>query len=157
MTAYSKLAKLPPPTMGEVAIPALVERNAALEQRLAVRVVPGPDLSIPGDADQLDQVLVNLIGNATDAVLERDHGEVKVTWARERGGVLVSIDDNGPGVASTDNLFVPFFTTKPEGNGIGLVLSRQIAEAHGGTLDLVSREEGGARARLWLPTSATAR
>jgi signal transduction histidine kinase len=151
MGAYAKLARLPQPRLAPVAIDGWVRRVAALETRLDVAVDPGPALTIAADGDQLDQLLINLVRNAADASLETG-GAVRVGW-RARGGVLeVTIDDEGPGLPDPGNLFVPFFTTKANGTGIGLVLSRQIAEAHGGALLLESRRgTRGARACLRLP------
>jgi len=112
-------------------------------------------VTIQADGGQLDQVLINLVRNAVDAALDGD-GEVEVGWAARNGRLDVWVRDGGPGFADTDNLFVPFFTTKPNGSGIGLVLSRQIAEAHGGTLTLANRSDrGGCEARLSLPILAT--
>jgi two-component system, NtrC family, nitrogen regulation sensor histidine kinase NtrY len=151
MGAYAKLARLPQPRLGPVAITDWVRRVAALETRLDVTVEPGPPLTLTADGDQLDQLLINLVRNAADASLETG-GAVRVGW-RARGGVVeVVVDDDGPGLPDPGNLFVPFFTTKANGTGIGLVLSRQIAEAHGGALALESRPgERGARASLRLP------
>jgi two-component system nitrogen regulation sensor histidine kinase NtrY len=151
MSAYARLAKLPPPRLAPVDVGTWVRRVVELEKRLAVKLVPGPELSIPGDGDQLDQLLINLVQNAADAALET-RGGVEVTWRRLDRQVEIAISDEGPGVADTHNLFVPFFTTKPGGSGIGLVLSRQIAEAHRGTLSLEGRKDRtGAVARLRLP------
>jgi signal transduction histidine kinase len=106
---------------------------------------------IHGDADQLEQLLINLLRNATDAALETGGG-VRVGWRKNNTYVEVKVEDDGPGLSNTSNLFVPFFTTKPGGSGIGLVLSRQIAEAHGGALTLENRRTGaGCEARLRLP------
>jgi signal transduction histidine kinase len=87
-----------------------------------------------------------------DASLETGGG-VRVGWAREDGNVDIWVRDDGPGIADTANLFVPFYTTKPNGSGIGLTLSRQITEAHRGTLTLENAQEGGCIARLRLPVS----
>jgi two-component system nitrogen regulation sensor histidine kinase NtrY len=151
MTSYARLAKLPPPRLRPLEIAVWLRRVVELEKRLPVRLVPGPDLTIPGDGDQLDQLLINLVQNAVDAALETGGG-VEVTWRRLPRDVEVLVSDDGPGLADTQNLFVPFFTTKPKGSGIGLVLSRQIAEAHRGSLTLEPRRDHpGATARLRLP------
>jgi PAS domain S-box-containing protein len=151
MSAYARLAKLPPPTFQGVDVGVWIRRVTGLESRLQVKVQPGPEVRIQADPDQLDQLLINLLRNAVDASLETGGG-VQVGWNREDGYIDVWIQDNGPGIPNPTNLFVPFFTTKPGGSGIGLVLSRQIAEAHGGTLTLENREtERGCEARLRLP------
>ena len=149
--SYSKLARLPQPRFEPLRIGELIERVATLETRLAVKVLSGADVVIQADSAQLEQLLINLIRNAVDASLET-HGHVEVGWVRQNGHVTVCVKDEGPGLANTANLFVPFFTTKASGSGIGLVLSRQIAEAHGGTLTLENRRDGsGCEARLRLP------
>jgi nitrogen fixation/metabolism regulation signal transduction histidine kinase len=151
MAAYAQLARLPPPQLAPVEVASWVQRIAKLESRLAVSVRPGPPAVVKADADQLDQLLINLLHNAADAALETG-GAVEVTWSIGTRQLELVIADEGPGVASTANLFVPFFTTKPGGSGIGLALSRQIAEAHEGTLSLENRtDRAGARARLTLP------
>jgi signal transduction histidine kinase len=128
-----------------------IRRVTGLESRLQVKLQSGPEVRIQADPDQLDQLLINLLRNAVDASLETGGG-VQVGWDRENGYIDVWIQDDGPGIPNPTNLFVPFFTTKPGGSGIGLVLSRQIAEAHGGTLTLENREtERGCEARLRLP------
>ena len=149
--SYSKLARLPPPRLEPLKIGTLVSRVASLETRLPVNVVSGPEVMVRGDDVQLEQLLINLVRNAVDASMET-RGQVEVGWQQNNGNVEVWIRDEGPGLASTANLFVPFFTTKAEGSGIGLVLSRQIAEAHGGTLTLENRRQfRGCEARLRLP------
>jgi two-component system nitrogen regulation sensor histidine kinase NtrY len=126
---------------------------AKLETRVKVKIQEGPEATISGDADQLEQLLINLLHNAVDAALETGGG-VRVGWGREDGYVEVWVQDDGPGIPNPTNLFVPFFTTKPSGSGIGLVLSRQIAEAHGGSLTLENRESRrGCEARLRLPVN----
>ena len=160
MATYAKLARLPEPTLVEVHVEVLVPRVAGLETRLPVRVTGGPRVRVHVDPDQIEQVLVNLIRNAVDASLEDGHQEwdqVTVRWEVEGERLLLFVEDTGPGVAEATNLFVPFYTTKPGGSGIGLALSRQIVEGHGGTLELENRPEGerGARARIELPLHAT--
>jgi two-component system nitrogen regulation sensor histidine kinase NtrY len=157
MASYARLARLPPPTIGPVPVKALIHRVAALDRRRPVRVSEGPDVVIRADADQMEQLLINVISNAVDAALETD-GAVTVTWTVERSAVEIRVDDEGPGITDGANLFVPFFTTKPGGSGIGLVLSRQIAEAHGGTLTVGNRaDRSGCTARLRLSLAAGAR
>jgi nitrogen fixation/metabolism regulation signal transduction histidine kinase len=149
--SYSKLARLPQPRFEPLNIGSLVQRVVSLETRLPVNVVVGPELVIKGDDVQLEQLLINLVRNAVDASMETK-GNVGVGWTQSNGQVELWISDEGPGLASTANLFVPFFTTKAKGSGIGLVLSRQIAEAHGGTLTLENRSgKRGCEALLRLP------
>lgn len=151
MNAYARLARLPAPVPGIVDVARWIARTVSLEQRLNVQVMPGPRMDIQADGDQLDQLLINLVRNATDAAMEFQGG-VKVSWAKDGDYIDVYVDDDGPGLSNTANLFVPFFTTKPGGSGIGLVLSRQIAEGHGGSLTLENRQDArGCRARLRLP------
>lgn len=151
MNAYARLAKLPPPIFQSLDVGQWIRRVAGLEPRLQVQLKPGPDVNIQADQAQLDQLLINLLHNAVDAALETGGG-VRVGWEREDGYIEVWVQDDGPGIPNPTNLFVPFFTTKPSGSGIGLVLSRQIAEAHGGTLTLENRESRrGCEARLRLP------
>ena len=153
MNAYARLAKLPPPIFQPLDVGQWIRRVAGLEPRLQVQLKPGPDVRIQADQAQLDQLLINLLHNAVDAALETGGG-VRVGWGREDGYVEVWVQDDGPGIPNPTNLFVPFFTTKPSGSGIGLVLSRQIAEAHGGSLTLENRESRrGCEARLRLPLS----
>ena len=152
MASYAQLARLPQPRLGPVDVDGLVRRVAVLETRLPVEVVGGRDVALQADADQLEQLLINVIRNAVDATVDAGGGAVLVRW-RARGGKLhLLVEDEGSGLADTSNLFVPFYTTKPGGSGIGLVLSRQIAEGHGGSLELENRPSGrGVRARVTIP------
>jgi signal transduction histidine kinase len=140
MSAYARLAKLPAPNRVPLDVATWVRRVAALETRMPVTVVEGPSTTLRADGDQLDQLLINLVRNAVDASLE-SKGDVRIRWTRQNGTFALMVEDEGPGLASAANLFVPFFTTKPQGSGIGLVLSRQIAEAHGGSLALDNRRD----------------
>ncbi len=149
--SYSKLARLPQPRFEALNVGELVRRVASLETRLPLNVVAGPEAIVNGDSAQLEQLLINLVRNAVDASLETG-GAVECGWTQNNTKLDVWITDEGPGLANTANLFVPFFTTKANGSGIGLVLSRQIAEAHGGTLSLENRQQlRGCEARLRLP------
>ena len=150
-TAYARLAKLPAPRLDSVKVLALVSRIVSVETRLGVKVESSPDLTVRADRDQLEQLLINLVHNAVDAAIET-RGGVSVGWRAAGRQLELWIDDEGAGLPNASNLFVPFFTTKPGGSGIGLVFSPQIAEAHGGSLTLQNRTPApGCRAELTLP------
>ena len=151
MAAYSRLARLPAPKLAPLSVHDWISRVAMLETRVKVKIQEGPEVTISGDADQLEQLLINLLRNAADAVLECG-SQANVGWSSQDSQLEVWVTDDGPGIQNTANVFVPFFTTKPGGTGIGLALSRQIAEAHGGTLTLQNRRgQKGCEARLRLP------
>jgi two-component system, NtrC family, nitrogen regulation sensor histidine kinase NtrY len=168
LQAYRQLAQMPPPVFHKTLLLPLVERVAGLETRLRVQVVAGPATELEVDSDQLEQMLINLVRNAVEAALEPSHstgpsGDAEATsvsaadplvvirWDASEKDLILTIEDNGPGLLNPSNAFVPFYTTKPAGTGIGLVLSRQIAEAHGGSIELVNRAEKGCQARVTLP------
>ena len=151
MGGYTALARLPPPNKRDVEIGELVQRVARLEQRVGVDVNAAAPVHLYADPDQIEQALINLIKNAVDAALPKSDG-VRARWRHHGDAVEIEIEDDGPGLGGTENLFVPFFTTKPGGSGIGLVLARQIAEAHDGTLTLENRgNAAGCIAHLRLP------
>ena len=169
LEAYRRLAQMPAPVLKEVPLAPLVSRVAGLETRLKVFVQPGPDLSFQADPDQLEQMLINLVRNATDAVLELDVAGLKTSgqnglrdvlsgvtlrWEADAQHVTLAVEDEGPGLLNPSNVFTPFYTTKPSGSGVGLVLCRQIAEAHSGTIEISNRASGrGCIVRVVLPRS----
>ena len=152
MQSYARLAKLPAPTRQRVELGPLLRRIVTLGKRENVEFAEGPEVALTIDAAQIEQVVINLVKNAIEAVEESNTGKVRVTWRKIPGQIEILVEDDGPGIANAQNLFVPFFTTKASGSGIGLVLCRQIAENHGGTLSLENREGAhGCIARLRLP------
>ncbi len=154
MQAYARLARLPPPQKEQIDLGELVRRVVGLETRMAVRLVEGPAVVLGADGAQIEQLLINILHNAVDAALETG-GNVTAGWRVEADRAEVFVRDEGPGIMNPSNLFVPFFTTKPGGSGIGLTLSRQIAEAHGGSLNLTNRiDRSGCEALLCLPLVA---
>jgi two-component system nitrogen regulation sensor histidine kinase NtrY len=173
LQAYRQLAQMPPPVFRRTTLAPIVERVAGLEIRMQVEVVPGPDAHLMLDPDQFEQMLINLVRNAVEAALEagslangsstnaspeddafssRSVPEVVMHWELTEKDLVLTIDDNGPGLLNPSNAFVPFYTTKPAGSGIGLVLCRQVAEAHGGSIELLNLpDRRGCRARVVLP------
>lgn len=150
--SYRLLAQLPPPHLKEVNLGLLLERVVLLEQRLAVQLDPGPFILLRADPDQLEQMFINLLANAVDASLANGSHPVRIVWRLAESNLVVEVEDRGMGIANTENLFVPFYTTKPKGSGVGLALAQQIARAHGGEIRLLNREDGeGARASVRLP------
>lgn len=155
--SYRLLAQLPPPRFRPIALEPLMERVALLEQRLPVQLDPGPPVNLDADPDQLEQMLINLLANAVDASLANGSQPIRASWISADANVQIVIEDRGLGIANPENLFVPFYTTKSAGSGIGLALAQQIARAHGGEISLVNREDGdGARAIVRLPLAFAA-
>ena len=151
MASYARLARLPAPVLEPLELRTWIERIVGLETRLPVQITQGPDVTVMADGDQLDQLLINLIDNSVDAALETG-GAVEIGWRESSEHVEVTVRDEGPGVPDTSNLFVPFYTTKTKGSGIGLALCLQIAEAHHGTITVENRQDRtGCRADLRLP------
>jgi two-component system nitrogen regulation sensor histidine kinase NtrY len=152
--SYRLLAQLPQPKLRPVPLAPLLERVVLLEQRLTVELEPGPAAMLHADPDQLEQMFINLLANAVDASLANGSQPVRASWSIADSSVWVAIEDRGLGIANAENLFVPFYTTKQAGSGVGLALAQQIARAHGGEIRLANREDGeGARATVRLPVA----
>jgi signal transduction histidine kinase len=155
LSAYARLTRLPPPDPKPIEVEGLVRRAVTLEPRISTFVRPGPAITLHADPDQLDQLLINILRNAVDASLETGGG-VEIGWRERNGDLELWVLDEGPGIPETANLFVPFFTTKPGGSGIGLALSRQIAEGHGGKVTVENRvDRSGCRAVVRLPITSS--
>jgi len=161
LQSYRRLAQMPTPALQPIELRPLLERVAALETRLKVEISPGPDVVLMIDPDLIEQMLINLVRNAVDAALEQAQSpqggvptapKVMMRWEQSDTKVALMVEDNGIGLLNPSNAFVPFYTTKPGGSGIGLVLSQQIAEAHGGSIELANRPDArGCRAKVTLP------
>lgn len=161
LQSYRRLAQMPSPKLQPVEVRPLIERIATLETRVKVDISPGPDLTLMIDPDLIEQMLINLVRNAVDAALEQAQSpqaaepvpaQVKLRWEQSNHSVALMVEDNGIGLLNPSNVFVPFYTTKPGGSGIGLVLSQQIAEAHGGSIELANRGDvRGCRVKVTLP------
>jgi signal transduction histidine kinase len=125
--------------------------------RIRLEIAGGPEtLSVDSDESGLRQIILNVLLNAMDSTPPEGTIEVQVRQGEKPDRLVVEIDDAGPGLGGreAEDLFQPFATTKAKGTGLGLPISRQIAERLGGTLDLADRPEGGARCTLTLPLQA---
>jgi two-component system nitrogen regulation sensor histidine kinase NtrY len=162
LQSYRRLAQMPSPSLQPIELRPLFERVAVLETRLKVDIDPGSDMTLMIDPDLIEQMLINLVRNAVDAALEQAQSpqagaepsapKVCMSWEQLDRKVALMVEDNGIGLLNPSNAFVPFYTTKPGGSGIGLVLSQQIAEAHGGSIELANRPQTrGCRVRVMLP------
>jgi two-component system nitrogen regulation sensor histidine kinase NtrY len=156
LQAYQHLSRLPTPVLQPLPLGTLLSQVVQLETRLAVRIVAGLPTAVLADPDQIQQLFINLIRNAADAALQRENSsaqpEVTISWLKSGTHAILQIIDNGEGLLNESNLFVPFYTTKPGGTGIGLVLAQQIATAHNGSVRLSNRAgEPGCIAEVSLP------
>lgn len=186
--AYRQLAQLPSPVLKRVPLQPLLERVVSLEIRLDVRLLSAPDVELLADADQIEQLLINLVRNAVESALtcveepdaargiesagetsseskpapsvRRDPSarpcrpNVTIQATEEGDLICIAIEDNGPGLANPENLFVPLYTTKKAGSGVGLALARQIVEAHGGVIELRNKpNHTGCIAEVRIPVA----
>lgn len=152
--SYARLAKLPEPKREAVPLGRLLSRVANLENNSRIIFADDAECVINVDPAQVENLFINIIKNAMEAMGDGD-GKVRISWKRQSTEVTVWVDDEGPGLTAEENLFVPFFSTKPNGNGIGLIFCREIAEANGGSIELKNREGGGCRARIVLPLAVS--
>ena len=149
VSRYRELLKVPQPDIGTVVVLEALQSVIALlsdelqNVKLAIDVTPH-SLEVQADAQLLDQVLLNLVRNAIDAMQDTDSPQLDLSGRLDYGRIVIKVTDNGSGIAdeSIGQIFVPFFTTKRDGSGIGLSLSRQIMTAHGGDI-VVTSDAGG--------------
>ena len=115
--------------------------------------IPEQDVSLYADRDQLQQVLINVFKNANEANISAGNtaSPIHVNWVTSDTTLTIHVTDKGQGIHNTENLFVPFYTTKQHGSGIGLILCRQIILNHGGEFTLANAPQAGARASIQLP------
>jgi len=142
VNSYKQIASLPEPKKEETSIANLVSKVLGLYQSQHIEIQTSVDVNLSIDAVQIEQVLINLLKNAAEAIKNSGvDGKVTISWQQQGRVFKLAIKDDGTGVSNPDNLFVPFYTTKAQGSGIGLVLCRQIIEAHGGKLTLTNRTD----------------
>lgn len=151
ISVYARLARLPEPNRILFPAAALAGKLQRIFANQPLAIIPFPDVSVFGDPVHLEQALINLIKNGLEANPDGAPA-VSLSCALRDGQCEFQVADHGAGVGNPDNLFVPFYTTKAEGAGIGLILCRQIAAKHHGQVSLENRPDGpGAVARLTLP------
>ncbi len=146
---YRKLTRIPPPEKKPIRVNQLLDHTitligieSVLKNISIVAEVEPEDLELSADKKQISQVLINLLKNSLEALKESKKGKIKLVGeVNEYGRVQISVIDNGPGIPDDemDKIFVPFYTTKESGSGIGLSLSRQIMLLHGGSLKVVTK------------------
>lgn len=157
LSAYRKLAQLPPPQRTSFDLGTFLEQLLPLETRVSAQLIVGPEITVSADKDQLGQAIINLLRNAAEAALENRSMPpcLTLSWTVDRTTssteAILRIRDSGLGVANPSNLFVPFYTTKESGTGIGLALVKTIVEAHQGTITLTNHADGGTQAEIRLP------
>jgi two-component system nitrogen regulation sensor histidine kinase NtrY len=158
---YRKIADLPPPQPRRIDLPSfLADIDALMQAHLAPRNIAYASSvaakHVDADPDLLSQALINLLHNAADAAAHAPGPALSLACLEEDGEILFRVSDNGPGIAPdrVEEIFVPFFTTKEGGSGIGLTLARQIALAHGGRIALDHDHDGATRFTIALPQKA---
>jgi len=147
------LARIPEPTISEIRVDELFNRlkgffkNDIKQLKIDFKVVLcKPDMVIKADLEMIEQVLINLIKNAIEAVRDQPRPKIKLTAdQKDNKVVMISVCDNGPGIPeeNLDKIFIPFYSTKKEGSGIGLSLSRQIMKLHRGRIEVETEQGGG--------------
>lgn len=153
---YRKLTKIPAPVIQSVPVSELFNHIELLftdtKTPLHFSIAPS-NLHIPADRSLIEQVLINLVKNAFEACADLPDGEIWVKAFRKENAVVITISDNGCGIVTEaiDKIFVPFYTTKPKGSGIGLSLCRQIINRHSGSISVTSEEEKGSTFSISLP------
>jgi two-component system nitrogen regulation sensor histidine kinase NtrY len=155
---FRQLTRLPKPKQKIISVQDVFNHVLRIAQagsrnhrhKLMTEVTPsGLELNI--DLEQIEQALINLLRNAEQALVNQKDGEIKLlAYLNQRGRITIEVCDNGPGIEEDilDKIFVPYFTTKTEGSGIGLALARQIMTYHGGFIRAANREEGGTSFKL---------